>query len=474
MDHLYRFRSVEGLLGEHAELARQEIYFAPTGELNDPMEGYLDVVWRGDGILWRNLLRNYLVSLVHVAAYGFDEPMDADTQLGLAWLTRVDVKDQPIAPILEEFTSAILAKSPAKRLIAHLADRRRRIGRDELAYWLWTLHPSAVGALLNLMIDRGMLTAAAAPDEKQVARSEAALSGQIDAMRKLAPLTRRRAATYFSVARNTAAQLALIHDYGDPALEQAEAWRFFTRKFPDRYVEGLEAMVYPPWHVACFLEDPRNAAMWGVYGDHHRGVCLKFATQPVESGVGLELEAFSGWQGNSDGIKPHIGKRVLSFQKVRYSPVRPQIEFFSSLGNIPRYKVIGDWLADDQGRRSPLIRDLDAETPAWRTAYWDRFQRSQAVKTPEWAHEREHRLVLSSSGALDKPLRKARYDFGALTGVIFGLRTPDNDKRRIMQVIEQKCREAGRREFEFHQAYWSAANRRLDIAPLPLLKFRFN
>jgi len=459
-------------MGRHDELQRQEIYFAPTDELNDPMEGYLDVSWRGDRVLWRNLLRNYLVSLVHVAAFGLDEPLDAAAQLGVIWLTRIDVEDQPVAALLEEFTTAFLAREPADQLIAHLAARRRRIGREELAYWLYMLHPSAVGELIKLMIGRGMLTGAAAADDAVVARGENALSRQIEAIQKLRPLSRKKAETYFAIARNTAAQLSLIHDYADPAFGRAEGWRFFTRKFPGRYVEGLEALVYPPWHVACFVEDPRNASMWGVYGDHHRGVCLKFATQPAGEGFGLALDAFSGWQGNSQGIQPHIAPRVLPFRKVRYSPVRPNIEFFTSLGNLPREKVFGDWLADDAGRASPLVRDLNAETPQWREAYWNRFERSQAVKTKEWAHEREHRLVLSSSGTLDPPLRKARYDFGTLTGIIFGLKTPDEDKRSVMQVIEQKCRETGRREFEFHQSYWSTANRRLEISALQLLKFK--
>lgn len=55
----YRFRSVDALLGEHAELDCQEIYFASSAELNDPMEGFKDLYWQGDEIVWRNLIRHY-------------------------------------------------------------------------------------------------------------------------------------------------------------------------------------------------------------------------------------------------------------------------------------------------------------------------------------------------------------------------------------------------------------------------------
>lgn len=49
MSEFYRFRSAERLLGEHAELERQAIFFAAPEDLNDPMEELQDVVWVADG-----------------------------------------------------------------------------------------------------------------------------------------------------------------------------------------------------------------------------------------------------------------------------------------------------------------------------------------------------------------------------------------------------------------------------------------
>ena len=66
--HLYRFRPVGALLDRHEELAKQEIYFSPPEELNDPMEGYKDVFWSGDRVVWRNLLRHYLLCLLQTTS----------------------------------------------------------------------------------------------------------------------------------------------------------------------------------------------------------------------------------------------------------------------------------------------------------------------------------------------------------------------------------------------------------------------
>ena len=68
ISHLYRFRPVDAVLDKYEELAKQEIYFSPPEELNDPMEGYKDVFWSGDRIVWRNLLRHYLLCLLQTTS----------------------------------------------------------------------------------------------------------------------------------------------------------------------------------------------------------------------------------------------------------------------------------------------------------------------------------------------------------------------------------------------------------------------
>src|ERR1700730_4442035 len=62
-DVLYRFRSIKNLLCRK-ELERHQIYLARPDELNDPMEGYKNVVWRGDPVLWENLLGHYVLALL--------------------------------------------------------------------------------------------------------------------------------------------------------------------------------------------------------------------------------------------------------------------------------------------------------------------------------------------------------------------------------------------------------------------------
>ena len=55
---VYRFRSMKYLLNdEYQELKNRTIYFASPEQLNDPMEGLRDIVWRGDKIVWTNFFQ---------------------------------------------------------------------------------------------------------------------------------------------------------------------------------------------------------------------------------------------------------------------------------------------------------------------------------------------------------------------------------------------------------------------------------
>ncbi|PJI31318.1 hypothetical protein [Acinetobacter pseudolwoffii] len=62
----YRFRSLDNLLGKYKELENQEIYFASPSEQNDPMEGYHEIYFQGDAIVWTNFFKNYLILLDQV------------------------------------------------------------------------------------------------------------------------------------------------------------------------------------------------------------------------------------------------------------------------------------------------------------------------------------------------------------------------------------------------------------------------
>lgn len=56
----YHYRSIESAL---LEIGNGTFHFSEPNELNDPIEGYVRVYWKGDKAAWEGLLRNYVCSL---------------------------------------------------------------------------------------------------------------------------------------------------------------------------------------------------------------------------------------------------------------------------------------------------------------------------------------------------------------------------------------------------------------------------
>jgi hypothetical protein len=124
---------------------------------------------------------------------------------------------------------------------------------------------------------------------------------------------------------------------------------------------------------------------------------------------------------------------------VTYEPAYPAIDFFQSLGSVSQMKLNHFWYRGEDGAFSTCQRAAFRDDAA-RAEYWKAFETSALFKTAEWAHEEEYRLVLHSGFDLrQSSMRTLQYKFEDLSGIVFGARTPIEDKLRIMRVIDQKC-----------------------------------
>ena len=136
---VYRFRSMEYLLGnKYQELERQSIYFASPDQLNDPMEGFRDIVWRGDKIVWTNFFKHYVYCLN--ASYplrrtiydSLDIDADQDANPRTLGRNRLPLQDQRFNRVWHSFHN--LPGVP--QMIEALASTDRRIRYRELQFYL--------------------------------------------------------------------------------------------------------------------------------------------------------------------------------------------------------------------------------------------------------------------------------------------------------------------------------------------------
>ena len=148
-----------------------------------------------------------------------------------------------------------------------------------------------------------------------------------------------------------------------------------------------------------------------------------------------------------------------TFRPVAYSEKPKEVEFFRSIGRLPVPTLMKLWYTGENGDISKCASHVNAEIDrgSWQESYWEEFHRDIAVKDNDWQYEEEERLILYSlvDPELDSRQRALTYEIDSLSGIVFGIRTPDEHKLKIMNVIERKCRVSRRTDFTFYQAYYS-------------------
>ena len=273
MRSFYRFRRVDALLGEWKELEQQVIYFSPPEQLNDPLEGFKDLFWQGDEIVWRNLFKHYLLCLMR--AYVATKISGQDYRLTLA-------RDDPViarfafpTPQIREIYNRICARFFGSYGIDEvptlLAQCKYRFGRDALEFCLRAVHPVAVDAVLQIYGEGGLESAAISSATK--ASAENVVSSMKRVLSQIAAddgsISADELSRLFSAGNHMAEQVELI-TYVRETDEHSRAWQPLFAPFAEQYVNQLCHFIFFKWYAACFVADPNDAAMWGNYGDYTR------------------------------------------------------------------------------------------------------------------------------------------------------------------------------------------------------------
>ena len=113
--------------------------------------------------------------------------------------------------------------------------------------------------------------------------------------------------------------------------------RFVILDFPKKYMERLETILYPNWHVACFLRSYSNSSTWGNYGDSHKGVCLIFQTDHDGERISMPLKQITGY--SNKGEEWHC--RPMQVHEVTYGEAHDGDRFLSNSRKAPRIEGFG-------------------------------------------------------------------------------------------------------------------------------------
>lgn len=477
-EFLYRFRSAEALLVKHKELENQEIYFSAPGQLNDPVEGYKDIYWSGDAIVWKNLLKHYFLCLEQVCALfiigGEDHQMTA--------------ADIPVFKTIKDFPTPkyelmyleaqdMFFKNPSmEQYPVWLSARKTPVRRNELHFYLRHLHYHALKCIFSAYEKNRLMPKWQNNSILDDAENHILDEKVFEAIAQLEsehPDKPDIADEIYAAQKHIHAQLDWIQLYNNQNFFNDYNRRLILLEFPELYLQQLEQLINQNWYTACFLEDCHNPSMWGHYGSNHTGVCLKFRTKTHNGKPFIKLRGINGWGGAKNNSGPIYGDISFPFYKVEYKEAYPEVDFFRSIGrqSIPNLEI--SWYRGEDGSLSACSAHLYQSEEQWREKYWAKFYAGISTKLEDWAYEREYRLLLSSifSDYEESPNRKLKYNFYDLEGIIFGIKTPEKDKKEIMDIIKEKCRLEKRTDFKFYQAYYSRKSGKIEAAEMGLLKF---
>lgn len=124
---------------------------------------------------------------------------------------------------------------------------------------------------------------------------------------------------------------------------------------------------------------------------------------------------------------------------------------------MPKPHLEKQWYKNEKGDNSICSDHLFLNEDEWRRNHWNQFETAFLKKLSAWSHEREYRIILSSvlDSFSDPKDRLLEYRFEDLEAIIFGMKTPKEDRIKIIDIITDKCRKEERREFDFYEMTYS-------------------
>lgn len=364
MTEVYRLRTVNQLLGcKYNELEQQTIFFASPDQLNDPMEGYRDIVWRGDEIAWTNLFRHFVYSLQRAYyLFALDGDRSEIDPRRICLTGRWDeTQHQQFDSFLDETWGRIRSELRLSDLIGIIATKRTKVRSNELLFYLTNLHSECLRVIHNAYVERGFLPELnhTQDDYCMGGRDKIDHNSLIELLSKIDRELEGVAEQMMSVSLQLMAGMQLsymLNRHREVSETTERNRRLLLVDFPQTYVRQLDKVLWPEWYTACFSKSYHNSSLWGSYADGHKGVCLIFHVEESDRGHTLALKSSTG---RPQGLWEPDRMR---FYDIEYTEKRREIDFFENIGKLTKNELMATWYTDDGGTVSKSASHIKCES----------------------------------------------------------------------------------------------------------------
>lgn len=361
----------------------------------------------------------------------------------------------PMGDILDKVRREFMSKPYIDKLVEYLGSQKIKVSSKNLSFILRLIHEIAFSICMRSMKENQLI-----PQEQEefyIPIEKILDVFSTDISNKLSDVDKK---AIFEVAAGMMEDMIesrfLAEEWGEEnEMTQRQIWLKVRLGFPLIYAGQLEEIIYPKGYVVCFSSAVYNSAIWGNYADHHRGVCLIYRTTSVEDKETMRVrkqvslsDAGTSFSFVNDEVKP-----------VQYGAALICRNGFESLGRL-NYAQVESWLTAVDGRKSRLLpKYLDK---GWVNTYWTDYEEKYCHKMSEWSYEKEYRLLLMEFIHIyTEEERLIKYESDTLTGVVFGIKTSESDKRNIIRAVKDTGRSI--KDFEFYQAVYDDENQKITI-----------
>lgn len=462
---LYRYRTVENAL---KEIENGTFHFASRKELNDPLEGYVSVYWKGDKAAWEGIFRNYICSTYYAITMYL---LAADENILLHNTLILDVygfDDIPLGEVYKNIGDKFIKDVDVQQLANLYGSRASKVQCDELRMVLQLLHSKALAICIRRCLEDGII-----PEDEGTKLLEIfektgqqklpeelyqfllANSYELFSAKKLKDVF-EDITTYQYVENGLNSDMFIAENTPDGGGEKEDAsqrrkWMTIAVDFPKVYVEQMKELIYPEGFIVCFSKKNNDSAMWGGYANNHRGVCLIYETDENQA-IKIKL---------SSSFSPRPVKKVV------YGGEVLERNFFETFGRLT-YSQIKGWLTGSEGVSN--CYEVFRNEEEWRKKYWDAFEAKNYRKLKDWEHEDEYRVVIDNAFYEYKEFesRNIKYDPKSLKGIIFGINTSEYDKIQIMKKILE--RKENFDDFTFYQAEYNDMKQEIEVREMRFWK----
>lgn len=266
---LYHYRSIDNAL---KEIENGTFRYSDRLEVNDPLEGYAKVYWKGDSAAWEGLFRNYICSLWHSIEFYLLGSTYEDLEENAVMIDIHQVDNEPLGEILKIISDCFIENICLGKIIKYFDAEQVSCSAKTLRMLFRILHEIAFSICIGKMKEEKLI-----PDDfnDYVLPTEKCLKELVNVGTDQTTDIQRKA-MFESVAIMVEDMIESLFLRGNwesgGDLSQHQKWMKVRIDFPSIYVERLQEIIYPKGYFVCFSSDKANSAMWGNYANNHTGL----------------------------------------------------------------------------------------------------------------------------------------------------------------------------------------------------------